>query len=965
MFYLAKETVDMIKSMTPRFGFFGFSEIVYYDKYSRFLDGQQERWADTVCRTINGIFTVRKTHMQTNRLPWDEQAMQRYAREMAISLFKMEWTPPGRGLWAMGTSLIYERGSMFLQNCAFSVIGRDWIADLEWLMDALMCGCGVGFRADRDDTLDLASVLQGTDVYDVEDSREGWVASVVHLLSCIRDRVPIPIFNYNLIRKKGSPLVTFGGTASGPGPLMELHRRITMLCQLFADGTIDSVQFKTDLANCIGCCVVAGNIRRSAEIALGEMDDPVFSDLKNYEKYPYRASWAWMSNNSVLLRRKSDYDQLGDIAARVTVRGEPGYLNLKNLKYGRIGDKKFIPDNAIGVNPCVIGSSVVLTLNGLRPIDSIGVGERIWSETGWTTVTAFYDQGVKPVYRYRTTAGEIVCTEDHKFICDRFKTPAKDAYGIDVLKGPRDWATDPTDPYYVMLGLLHGDGQYAAPNTFLHIAGKDVDEFLDSEVKDYIGHKRDSDTNRHVYYTTIDYPMSSIKDGRELSYSIRHGDSRVVRSFLRGLYSANGSASKDRVDLTSTDHKLIIEVQKLLSMLGIKAVWKRQEQRQNVFKGETYTLSVKYNLTITSDCWKFKKYIGFLQSYKNVELDLILTDPLKDTRQYRQKMTYDIIDIQHVGEEKVYDITVDNYCHTFWCNGLNISNCGEVPLEDKELCNLAITCPTRCVDLGRWLRACEFATFYASTVALLPTHWTSTNEVIARNRRIGVDILDFATWKQQMGTHWIIAALRKGYDVVCRTNRRLAKEAGVPESIRKTTMKPNGTVSKVIGVPSTHPNARYMLRAIRIAKGGSMEATLMDAGVPHEPCVNQPEFTTIFYYPIYNGEVREISEVSLWEQASNLILLQREWADNSVSNTLYFAEHEHEQIEHVLSSSVPVTKSMSLNAHSRETHPQMPETKITRGEYQARLAEIKEIDWSAYARDGAGERYCDSGSCDI
>lgn len=640
---LLEDTVRTIYGMTPNFGFQGFSEIVYYDKYSRVVNGKQETWADTVLRVISGIFTVRRTHMMEHRLPWDEVKMQRYAREMAISLFKMEWTPPGRGLWAMGTDLIYQRGSMFLNNCALTKIGqKSWINDLAWLMDALMCGAGVGFIPERDDSLYLYPITTCEEEYTIPDSREGWVDSVTHLLSCIELGVPIPRFNYDYIRSKGTPLRTFGGTASGPDPLRELHERIVMACALYVEGHIDSVRLKTDLANFIGCCVVAGNIRRSAEIALAPISDDTFIDLKNYTKNPDRASYGWMSNNSVTLSKRGDYDLLGEVAARVMANGEPGIINLKNFKQGRIGDRNARVDYSIGTNPC-----------------------------------------------------------------------------------------------------------------------------------------------------------------------------------------------------------------------------------------------------------------------------------------------------------------------------------GEITLEDKELCNLAITCPTRCVDLNRWYKACEYATFYASTVALIPTHWACTNEVIARNRRIGIDILDFASWKQQIGTHTIIRALRHGYKVVTRTNQRLAREAGVPESIRKTTMKPNGTVSKVVGRPSTYPNARYMLRRIRISRGTPMEQLLINAGIPNELCVNQPEYTRIFEYPIYNGEVREIAEVSLWEQAMNLVLLQREWSDNAVSNTLYFKKEEERDIEHVLSSIVPVTKSVSMCPFVDAQYKQMPEERISKAEYTQRLEQISTIDWSNYNRDSSVELYCEGGACSI
>lgn len=197
--------------------------------------------------------------------------------------------------------------------------------------------------------------------------------------------------------------------------------------------------------------------------------------------------------------------------------------------------------------------------------------------------------------------------------------------------------------------------------------------------------------------------------------------------------------------------------------------------------------------------------------------------------------------------------------------------------------------PTRCEDQREWLLACEFATFYASTVSLLPTHQPSTNKVVNRNRRIGVDIIDFTGWKHEEGLHKVIGYMRQGYDLVRKTNRLFNAEAGVPEAIRVTTVKPGGTVPKIAGRTAGlgHPTFRHTLRRVRVAVESPVVEILRSANVPNHSDVYDPK-TLIFEFPIIQGPSRPASEVSLWEQASNLIVMQAEWADNAVSNTLYF-----------------------------------------------------------------------------
>jgi hypothetical protein len=211
-------------------------------------------------------------------------------------------------------------------------------------------------------------------------------------------------------------------------------------------------------------------------------------------------------------------------------------------------------------------------------------------------------------------------------------------------------------------------------------------------------------------------------------------------------------------------------------------------------------------------------------------------------------------------------------------------------LEDKELCNVVETVPTRCPNVETWYKACEYATFYASTVSLLPTHRQETNRVVVRNRRIGVGIIDWTGWVKEQGLHKVTSYMRKGYSIVTEVNQQRNSEAGVPESLRKTTIKPGGTGPKLPGkTPGIgYPTFGETLRRMTAAVNNPICKVLDAAGVPFKPCFFDPKGTRIYEYPIKQGPSQPADEVSLWEQAINLVTVQREWADNSVSNTLYF-----------------------------------------------------------------------------
>lgn len=369
-FRLTDDFITKYEGVSAPFGFEdaggnSLGEITFIRTYSRVKDdGTKEKWHEVCRRVIEGMYSVQKNHAKENRLPWNDNKAQKSAQEAYDRMFNLKWTPPGRGLWAFGTPMTMERrNSASLQNCAMvstrDIDRNDPGALFAWVMDALMLGIGVGF-----DTLGNEkgmSIYQPDDIvvtYTVPDDREGWVESVRILLnSMLRPSQHTIAFDYSLVRPAGAPIKGFGGVASGPGPLITLHERIRKVIGERAGDKIDSRAI-TDIINLIGTCVVAGNVRRSATLALGQPDDEVFANLKNQEVYPERNSydpenpgWAWMSNNSIAAEIGTKYEDYVDLVA---LNGEPGFIWLDVARnYGRLADAPDYKDSRVmGFNPC-------------------------------------------------------------------------------------------------------------------------------------------------------------------------------------------------------------------------------------------------------------------------------------------------------------------------------------------------------------------------------------------------------------------------------------------------------------------------------------------------------------------------------------------------------------------------------------------------------------------------------------
>ena len=168
--------------------------------------------------------------------------------------------------------------------------------------------------------------------------------------------------------------------------------------------------------------------------------------------------------------------------------------------------------------------------------------------------------------------------------------------------------------------------------------------------------------------------------------------------------------------------------------------------------------------------------------------------------------------------------------------------------------------------------------------------------------------------------------LRDGYKIVKNFNIELAKLAGVPASIRVTTVKPSGSISLLAGVTSGvhYPVSRFAIRRIRIGTDSPLVQSLQEAGVPNEPDTYSDN-TLVFSFAIDHGNVRPCAEVSPWEQFSLVATMQRCYADNCVSATIYFDKvKDGSDVEKMLAMYIPILKSVSMLPYADHGYTQAP-----------------------------------------
>ncbi len=322
----------------------------YKRTYARKLKEEENSPTEEFDQTVDRIVKACDKQLGCGFSKEEEQDV----RDMMMNL---EGSVAGRFLWQLGTKTVDKLGLPSLQNCAVTLVNEP-VKPFTWAMDMLMLGCGVGFNIQREYVYELPKPkkvkitrLDTKDAdYIVPDTRTGWVELLQKTLEAHFINGKGFTYSTVCIRGKGTLIKGFGGVASGPEDLCWGITEITKLLNSRASKKVRPVDC-LDVMNIIGMIVVSGNVRRSAQIAIGDMDDLQFLNAKRWDlgNIP---NWRAMSNNSVVC---NDFSLLPEqFWQGYKGNGEPyGLINLKLARtIGRTGDTNYPDLNVIGFNPC-------------------------------------------------------------------------------------------------------------------------------------------------------------------------------------------------------------------------------------------------------------------------------------------------------------------------------------------------------------------------------------------------------------------------------------------------------------------------------------------------------------------------------------------------------------------------------------------------------------------------------------
>lgn len=375
------ECKEKYENKTPNFGILGY--VTFKRTYARYLPekNRTEEWVEAIYRWIKGSLDL--------GTPYTEQEVEKLFSYM----FDLKCLYSGRHMWQLGSPTVQKVGMDSLMNCwSFPI---DNILAFVKIFDELMLGGGCGFSVEeqyismlpvvkksnvkfsneiqKDDIVKTyctrldeqgeAKVLQssidnGVTVYDanlphlihfIGDSREGWVKALELILDSYFNTPSKYLFNFNLIREKGQDIKGFGGKSSGYEPLEYAFTKIVEILDNAVGRKLNSVEV-LDIVCIIANCVVSGNVRRSALIAIGDQHDEGFLTYKRWDlgNVPH---WRAMVNITINVVDIKDLNPL--FKESYLKAGEAiGLLNRKNLKYfNRIGEISYDSDSIL-INPC-------------------------------------------------------------------------------------------------------------------------------------------------------------------------------------------------------------------------------------------------------------------------------------------------------------------------------------------------------------------------------------------------------------------------------------------------------------------------------------------------------------------------------------------------------------------------------------------------------------------------------------
>ncbi len=939
---MAKENTSVLPTQYQSF--------IHLSRYSRFNweEGRRETWEETVQRWttffaghalnfVEGTLSTKKVNETMDQI---QQAIK-----------KLDVMPSMRTMMTAGPAL--ARDNIAAYNCSFLAIDR--VQSFDELLYILMNGTGVGFSVERQFVTKLPVVAEEFHKSDiviaVQDSKLGWAKALKELISLLYQG-QIPSWDVSKVRTSGAPLMTFGGRASGPEPLVDLFRFAVDTFKKAAGRKLTSIECH-DLVCKIADSVVVGGVRRSALISLSNLSDDRLRAAKAgqwWENYPHRR----LANNSAAYTEKPEIGIFMDEWKSLydSKSGERGIFNREaaKKKCESIGRD---PNFDFGTNPCFTGDTLVWTAYGPKRFDEIaGLGTI-------PVLTQLHDGTIA----YRDMIRPRMTQRNAELIEVRIKTGPHRKAGRIRRSSVKESVVrcTPNHVFYLSDGsskmakdLLPGDSIYSCYQRKLNSKGYlKLDGAHDSvnaahAVLEWKYGRKPSYPEEHAHHldenkTNNDPDNVVIKDASHHNHDHMVGDRNPMRRFPEANWTKRPGAQAKKSN----------------------GRWRKEidtDAIRNMYES---------GASIKSICDTFNCTHTLI--YRRLSLG-----------QYAENHT--VVGVKSLTErEDVYCGTVPSVGRFFvWCaenEGVLVSNCGEILLRDREFCNLSEVVIRSDDDMDSLKEKVRLATIIGTLQSTLTDFryiskkWKENCE---EERLLGVSltgIMDSVlTNGKKSGLDTRLAELRQ---VARETNAEWAKLLGIPESKAITCVKPSGTVSQLVnsgsGIHARH--SRYYVRRARMDSKDPMASFMRESGFPLEADVMAPDHTLVASFPIespakavFRDDMTAIEQLELWH------VYRQHWCDHNPSITVTVREHEWMEVGAWVYKHFDDMTGVSFLPHSDHVYRQAPYEEIDEAAYKALVAKMPiNVEWEGIAKyeggrdntTGTQELNCSAGGCEI
>ncbi len=730
------------------------------------------------------------------------------------------------------------------------------------------------------------------------DSRES-IFDTLKYAAMVQSRGGGTGFNFSTLRPSNSKILGVGGKTQGPISFMKIYD-VAIGETIRQAGLREGAMMATfdyrhpDILKFITCKQTEQDLTHfnvSVLLTSGFFEayknndyiDLWFPDYENYDKYDEEwdgdfDGWA-EADKPIKIYQKIRASVIFDkIVENAWMNGEPGIIFKDQM------NKTPHPKGTtiISTNPCIYKDTIMFNNNNLCKISN---NNDISTWNSWKT-------GNKKCINLKTNAGHtITVTPDHRIMLeDGSFIEAEKTLNQKIKWGIGNWKTNIIIEEAIVEGFIFGDGFNSGKNKGVSVKlnknkEKDIYNLLTS-----FGFNEENCGNLYINKDNLNFNSDFLNNrvyDRYLDDNKMFSDKSYLRSFLIGLYEANGSVNTNsQISLKTTSKKLVEQVQLILSAFGIKSWINVNKPTIIEWPNGIYESRTSYNLQIAPrNAYLFKEKIGFYSDYKNNKIK-------KLDKEYKTSLI--VTDIEYLEEElEVWDFSIPD--HHNMANGFVVHNCGEQGLIDTGVCNLVsvnlvkmFDGQTNDINLDKFKNTLVTALrFGDNSIDASDYGLDRINETARTYRNVGVGIMGWADLLIKMKINYdseealtLIDKIGQVFEeTLNKTSIALGIEKGNAKdcnrrNIAVSSIQPTGTTSMIAGCSSAvEPNFDFVI----VRKDESGEHI-----VNNQIAMEYMEANKTKKLPDYFVRANDID----WKWHINHLKTWQKYIENSISKTI-------------------------------------------------------------------------------